>query len=241
MINTFAQVDYLASAGRSVWHRASALTKLLAAMVAVGAAVFVPGWVALAVLLATAIVLTVTAQLPPRLILAAATTPILFAIIFVAAGWHGHVLDAAILGMRPVISSLVALWLVGTTPYPDLFAPLSRILPRALGDGLFLTYRAVFTLLDRVERLWRALFLRGALAGPVRRRASMMGEAVGTVVLYGFERSQRLYQVMHLRGHSGRICGCRHWLDVREEDAWVLGLVVWILLSSLYLSGVPRT
>ena len=241
MINTFAQVDYVASAGRSVWHRASAFTKLIAAAVAVGAAVFVPGWVALAVLLATAVGLTISAQLPPRLILAAATTPILFALLFVIASWHGRFLDAAELGMRPVISSLVALWLVGTTPYPDLFAPISRVLPRQLGDGLFLAYRAVFTLLDRVERLWKALLLRGAMAGPVRRRASMMGEAVGTVVLYGFERSQRLYQVMHLRGHSGRICGCRHWLEVREEDAWVLALVVWVLLSSLYLSGVPRT
>ena len=241
MINTFAQVDYLASAGRSVWHRASALTKLVAASAAVFAAVFVPGWLALVVLLATAIALTISAQLPPRLILAAATTPVLFALIFVAASWHGDLLAAAVLGMRPIVASLVALWLVGTTPYPDLFAPISRLMPRALGDGLFLTYRAVFALLDRVERLWKALFLRGALEGPLRRRASMMGEAVGTVVLYGFERSQRLYQVMHLRGHSGRICGCRHWLDVREEDAWVLALVVWVLLSSLYLSGVPRT
>jgi cobalt/nickel transport system permease protein len=240
VINTFAQVDYLASAGRTVWHRASAITKLVAAMTAVAAAVFVPGWVALAVLLVTAIALTLTAQLPLRLILAAAATPILFALLFVLASWHGHIVHAAMLGMRPVISSLIALWLVGTTPYPDLFAPISRLMPRALGDGLFLTYRAVFSLLDRIERLWKALFLRGALEGPVRRRASMMGEAVGTVVLYGFERSQRLYQVMHLRGHSGRVCGCRHWLDVREEDAWVLALVVWVLLSSLYLSGVPR-
>jgi cobalt/nickel transport system permease protein len=240
VINTFAQVDFLASAGRSVWHRASALTKLLTALVAVGAAVFVPGWLALAVLLATALALVVSAQMPPRLIFAAATTPVFFAFVFVLANWHGHVLEAVALGMRPVIASLIALWLVGTTPYPDLFAPLSRALPRTAGDSLFLTYRAVFSLLARVERLWKALFLRGALQGPLRRRARMMGEAVGTVVLHGFERSHRQYQVMHLRGHSGRVCGCRHWLEVREEDAWVLGVLVWIVLAATYLSGVPR-
>ncbi len=241
MINTFAQVDYVASAGRSVWHRASAVTKLGATALAVGVAVFMPGWPALLVMLGTAIILVATAQMPPRLILAAATTPLLFATIFLIAGWRGGIENAAVLGLRPVIASLVALWLVGTTPYPDLFAPLSRLMPRTLGDGLFLTYRAVFSLLDRVERLWKALSLRGALEGPITRRTGMMGEAVGTVVLYGFERSHRLYQVMHLRGHSGRICGCRHWLQTRPEDTWVLLLAAWILAVALFFSGVIPT
>ncbi len=43
MINTIAQVDYLASAGRSPWHRASALSKLAFAAGAVSLAVFAPG------------------------------------------------------------------------------------------------------------------------------------------------------------------------------------------------------
>ena len=70
--------------------------------------------------------------------------------------------------LRPLTASLAAVWLVGTTPYPDLFAPLSRVLPRATGDGLFLTYRALFALLARAERLWRALRLRGGLSGASR-------------------------------------------------------------------------
>jgi cobalt/nickel transport system permease protein len=241
VINTFAQVDYIASAGVTVWHRASAVTKLAAAAAVVGGAVFAPSWAGLAVLLATVVAMVITARLPARLILAAVTAPLLFAVLFAVASWNGSLAHAAALAMRPVIASVVALWLVGTTPYPDLFAPLSRVLPRAVGDSLFLTYRAVFALLGRVERVWKALFLRGALQGPLRRRAGMMGEAVGTVVLYGFERSNRLYQVMHLRGHSGRICGCRHWLELRREDALVLGVLVWVVVMAIVLSGVPRT
>ncbi len=240
MINTFAQVDYIASAGTSPWHRASAVTKLGAAAAIVGGAVFAPGWAAPAALLATAVALVGTARLPVRLILAATGTPLVFALLFVAASWDGNFARAIVLLARPVIASLAALWLVGTTPYPDLFAPISRVLPRSIGDSLFLTYRAVFSLLGRVELVWKALFLRGAMQGPLRRRAGMMGEAVGTVVLYGFERSHRVYQVMHLRGHSGRICGCRHWLELRREDAWVLGLLVWVLLVAVLLSGVSR-
>ena len=39
MTNTFAQIDHLASAGDSPWHRSSALTKLLLALTYVTIAV----------------------------------------------------------------------------------------------------------------------------------------------------------------------------------------------------------
>ena len=115
----------------------------------------------------------------------------------------------------------MAVWLAGTTPTPDLFAPISRLLPRSAADGLFLTYRALFELLGRIERLWRALRLRGGASGPARRRLTAAGEGLGTLVLYGFERSQRLYATMLLRGHSGRVCGCRHYAEPAREDALV--------------------
>lgn len=235
MINTLAQIDYLACAGRSPWHRASALGKLVLAAAFVGVAVVTPSWAVLLAMLLGAIALTSSARMPAGLIAAAASTPMLFAAIFVFANWNGDARAALVLAMRPVIASLTALWLVGTTPYPDLFAPLSRLLPRAVGDSLFLTYRAVFALLARIERLWRAMFLRGGLDGPLRRRASMMGEAVGTVVLSGFDRSQRLYQVMTLRGHSGRICGCRHYLELTRADGWVVAALAWTLAVNLLL------
>jgi cobalt/nickel transport system permease protein len=238
VINTFAQIDYLASAGRTPWHRASAVSKLALALSLVGVAVFSPSWLVLVLTLATALALCVTARLPAGLIAAAASTPLLFASIFVVAHFRGDLREVAVLGMRPIVASLSALWLVGTTPYPDLFAPLSRIMPRVLGDSLFLTYRAVFALLARVERLWRALFLRGAMTGPLLRRGHMLGEAVGTVVLSGFDRSHRLYQVMLLRGHSGRICGCRHWLELGREDAWVFVGMAWVVAVVVFFSGV---
>src|SRR5262249_18748528 len=85
MINTFAQIDYLASAGHSPWHRSSALAKLLLAAAFVAVAVVTPSWGVLVVLLGTVLVLCATAGLPPRLMLAAATTPMLFSFIFVLA------------------------------------------------------------------------------------------------------------------------------------------------------------
>lgn len=239
MINAFTQIDHLASAGTSPWHRASAIAKLLLVLLHLVLALVVPSWVALAALFLTALVLCATARVPRRLMLAAATTPLLFSVIFVAAHYHGDVVEAARLLLRPMVVSLSAVWLVSTTPYPDLFAPLSRLLPQRVGDSLFLTYRAVFVLLERVERLWKALRLRGAMARPVRERVAVVGEALGTVVLSGFDRSVRLYQVMHLRGHSGRICGCRHYLDLTRADRWVLVAALWstALCAVLWRAG----
>lgn len=237
MLNTFAQIDYLACSGRTRWHRASALGKLVLAMLLVLLAVFMPQWRVLAALLVTVIALVLSAGLPWRLLVAAMTTPLFFAGLFLLAHWGAGAASIATLAMRPVIASVTALWLVGTTPYPDLFAPISRMLPRVVGDSLFLTYRAVFALLSRIERLSRAMFLRGALTGPLPQRANRMGEAVGTVVLSGFDRSQRLYQAMLLRGHSGRICGCRHYLEFTREDGWVLVLGVWSIAVTVVFAG----
>ena len=235
MINTLAQLDLLACGGRTPWHRASAVGKLAFTLLLVGVAVFTPSPAVLLVLLASAVGLCLAARLPGSLIAAAAATPLLFAAVFALAAWRGGWTDLAVRLVRPMLASLGALWLVGTTPYPDLFAPLARVLPRGVGDGLFLTYRAVFALLARVERVVRALALRGAPGGGVRRRAAVVGEALGTVVLSGFERSQRLYQVMLLRGHSGRICGCRHWLEFGPDDLWVAGALLWTLAASAAL------
>ena len=235
MINTFAQIDHLASAGRSPWHRASALGKLVLAAVYVGLAVATPSWGVLAVLLLPLLVMCASARVPVRLMLAAVATPILFAAIFVLAHVSTDWDQPLQLFARPMVASLTAVWLVSTTPYPDLFAPLSRLLPRGVGDGLFLTYRAVFALLARTERMWSALRLRGAMARPLRQRFAPLGEAVGTVVLSGFDRSHRLYQAMQLRGHSGRICGCRHYLELTRDDFWVAGAVAWAGVASMAL------
>lgn len=235
MINTFAQIDYLASAGRTSWHRSSAFAKLLLTLLFVSLAVVTPSWGVLIALILLALLLCATARLPLKLMLAAASTPILFSFIFVFAHARADWDEPLILFARPMIASLTAVWLVGTTPYPDLFAPLSRLLPRAVGDSLFLTYRAVFALMDQVDRMWKALRLRGAMARPVRQRFPVLGEALGTVVLSGFDRSHRLYQAMRLRGHSGRICGCRHYLEFTRDDFWVAVVALLALVLSACL------
>jgi cobalt/nickel transport system permease protein len=228
VINTLAQIDHVASAGRTVWHRASALSKLVLASGIVLLAVFAPSVRLLFGLYAVAWTLALTGRLPWRLTLAASGYPVAFSLLFLLARWDGTLATPLRLLLRPLTASLATVWLVGTTPYPDLFAPLSRLLPRSVADGLFLTYRALFELMGRTSGLLRALRLRGGASGPARRQLTRAGEGFATMVLYGFDRSQRLYSTMLLRGHSGRICGCRHWAEGSRADLFVAaaGLVV---------------
>ena len=239
MINTLAQIDFVASAGRSPWHRASALAKLVFALGAVLLAVFAPGLRLALVLYAAGWIVALTSRLPFRLLAAAAFYPLLFAALFVAVRWDGSWESALRLMLRPLTASVFVVWLVGTTPYPDLFAPLSRVLPRATGDSLFLTYRALFDLLGRAQRLFRAFHLRAADTLPMRRRLPLAGEGLGTLVLHGFERSQRMYAVMLLRGHSGRICGCRHFAEWSRADLWVLLVALAVAAAAVLLWRTP--
>ena len=66
--------------------------------------------------------------------------------------------------------------------------------------------------------------------------AVTMGQGLGTLVIHGFERSQRLYAAMLLRGHSGRICGCRHYAEWSAADGWVVaagGVLALVLVNGL--------
>ena len=235
MIHLLAQIDYRASVGRTPWHRASAIGKLLLALLLVACTVAAPTLPTLVALHALAWLLVLTCGLPWRLVLAAAGYPLVVSALIVLGRWDGTWITPVMLVVRPITASLTAAWLVGTTPYPDLFAPISRVLPRRTGDSLFLTYRALFALLARAERLVQALRLRGGLEGPVQRRLAVAGDGLGALVVQGFERSRRLYATMLLRGHSGRICGCRHYAEPGAADILVA------LAGALALAAVVLT
>jgi len=239
MIGLLAEIDRHASGGSSPWHRTSALGKLVVGGGLVGVAIASPSLTLLASVHALAWLLVATSRIPARVALTAAAYPLLFVGLFVVSRWDGTAATPLALVLRPLSASLTAVWLAGTTPYPDLFAPLSRLLPRGAGDGLFLTYRALFSLLFRTERLRHAIRLRGGLGGSLRRRLQLAGEGLGTLVVQGFDRSERLYETMLLRGHSGRICGCRHFARGSRADVATLGAGVALVVVAVLLWKTP--
>lgn len=238
MTSDIAIVDLWASSGRSLWHRASALAKMgfVAALLFAVLTTREPGVLAALAGLVLACLASARIPLGPALLLG--LYPMLFSSLFVLSRWDGTWQTPAVLVLRALTSSLGAVLLVATTPYPDLFAPIARVTPRLIGDGLFLTYRAFFGLLHRADRMWVALRLRGGLTGRgLPRDLRHAGEGLGQLVLHSYDRSQRLYAVMQLRGHSGRVCGCRHWADFSRADLVPLLLAALVVAGAVALRG----
>ena len=240
MTSDIALVDLWASSGRSPWHLASALAKIAFVAAVLFAALNAHAPLPMLGLVAALLLCLATARVPLGAALLLGLYPILFSSLYVLSRWDGTWQLPLVLVLRSLSGSLAAVLLVATTPYPDLFAPIARVTPRLVGDGLFLTYRAFFGLLHRAERLWVALRLRGGLTGRgLPRDLRHAGEGLGQLVLHSYDRSQRLYAVMQIRGHSGRVCGCRHWADFAAIDALPLGLGAAIVVASMLWGGRP--
>jgi cobalt/nickel transport system permease protein len=238
MNSDIALVDQWATGGRSLWHRASAVAKMAFVLGVLFAVITSRDPVALSALAGLVLVCLASARIPLGPALLLGLYPVLFSSLFVLSRWDGTWHTPLLLVLKALTSSLTAVLLVATTPYPDLFAPIARVTPRLVGDGLFLTYRAFFGLLHRADRMWDALRLRGGLTGRgLPRDLRHAGEGLGQLVLHSYDRSQRLYAVMQIRGHSGRVCGCRHWADFSAADIVPALLGLLVVVTAIALRG----
>lgn len=188
------------------WLRAlPAPVKLLALGAVITTAISVDGIIVPVVLVALLVLLAMSSRVDLRLAVPLALYPALFALLFAissAAGVEG----GAILVVRAVVSALAAVLVILTTPYPMVFATLQRVLPGLVADALLLTYRTLFILLGKFASLLRAARLRSGgtrrgLLGEVR----ILAPAFGGLILYSLDLAQRSYDVMRVRGYSGRL------------------------------------
>ena len=197
-----AAVDYWASCHTSFLHRASTPAKLLAAALLLAAILLSRApFVLLALYLAVAAAVVAT-RLPARPILALAAYPALFALLFAVARWDGSLLTPAVIILKALASALTVVAVIVTTPSPRLFAAARRVLPGAVAEALFLTYRSLFILLELMDHMMTALRLRGGL---LRRRYLQNGRnlslALSLLLVRGTSLAERLYDVRRLRGH----------------------------------------
>lgn len=116
----------------------------------------------------------------------------------VAGGW----LTFASILVKSSLTVTACLLLIATTGIDRLGAALRMLrIPRLFVLQLLLTYRYLAVLGEEAERMYRAYTLRA----PNRKglEASAWGSFVGQLVLRTFDRAQRVYQAMTLRGFDG--------------------------------------
>lgn len=198
-------VDSSATKGSSPLHKTVPAAKLIAVAgllvgVVVSTNVFVVATLAL-VLAGIAVAM----RLEWRAIFALAAYPAVFAALFAFAA-APQLLAASLIVAKAVTAALSVILLLFTTPYPQVFAPLQRYVPAVVGDALLMTYRSLFLLLDKFSHTVTAARLRAGVVGnsPIRS-ATAMTRALGGVLLYSVDLSQRTHDVMHLRGYDGRL------------------------------------
>jgi energy-coupling factor transporter transmembrane protein EcfT len=223
-VNTrLGELDRWAAGGRSWLHRASPASKWLLLAGAVGLAIVATSpWPLLAGYLALALA-AATCGLPLRPLLLTSLLPVPLVGLYALSRWDGTLATPLTIIGKGVLTSLAGLLVAATTPFPDLLALPTRLLPRVVGDSLVLTYRAIFILAGQVETLWLAIRARGgffprpapgAFPWPARgtgltRRLNVTTTGLALSVLRGVDLSTRLYDVMRLRGYQGRLAPTR--------------------------------
>lgn len=141
-----------------------------------------------------------------------------------------------------------ALLLIATTGIDSLASALRMLkIPRLFVLQLLLTYRYISVLMEEVARTLRAYSLRAPQQKGVHR--SVWGSLAGQLIIRTFERAQRIYQAMCLRGFAGEynIGGYR---KIKAADwAYLAGWVLFFAVARIYnipvmigslLTGVVR-
>ncbi len=218
-----AQIDLWATGGRSVWHRASALGKLIATALLIAAVVISDDWRVLVAIYLAILLSIASARLPVFKIALIGAYPAIFTILFALSqtgGWNVVFLILA----RALTAALAMLLLIATTPYVDIFAALGRLLPALLADGLFVTYRSFFILLDTFGRLLVGLRLRCAYSRWKWKGFQELAEIAGVTFLRALDLAEHSHAVLRLRGYGGRIPSSDRWRQVNVNDLFPLTL-----------------
>jgi cobalt/nickel transport system permease protein len=139
---------------------------------------------------------------------------------------------------RSWLSVQMAILLTATTKFPDLAHGLRHLgLPLILIAIISFMYRYLFVLVEEAGRLLRAREARSAASvtgksPSVFWRARVAGNMVGQLFLRSYERSDRVYNAMVVRGFRGEfLTFTPHRLDLTDWTVLVSGLLLLVFLQ----------
>jgi cobalt/nickel transport system permease protein len=104
--------------------------------------------------------------------------------------------------LKCLLTVIAALLLIATTGMDNLATALRMLrIPKLFVLQLLLTYRYISVLLEEVSLIWRAYSLRAPRQKGIQWK--VWGPLIGQLILRTFDRAQRVYQAMCLRGFTG--------------------------------------
>lgn len=103
---------------------------------------------------------------------------------------------------RGILSGVFLVLLTGTTPFYEILNALRRLrVPGVMILILSFTYRYLDLIIKEGKRLERARNLRFFGSG-YRRQAEVLGNMIGSLFVRSYDRADRVYSAMLLRGYS---------------------------------------
>lgn len=220
-----SSIDYYANHGTSFLHRARALSKIVFAALVIAAVVISDSFYLLLAVYISLFTVVIWTRLPVLKIASIAAYPAIFAVIFAAASWNGSWSNAGVIVLKALSAALAMVILIVTTPYPDVFSTIGPLLPKIVTEGLFLTYRSLFVLLELTDNLVKGLRVRGGLThGRYVKNIVNFSSGIGLLLVRGLDLSEKFYGVLKVRGYSGRISG-----GVRDDRAGAYDLTALLI------------
>lgn len=126
-----------------------------------------------------------------------------------------------------------ALLLIATTGMDRLAAALRMLkIPRIFVLQLLLTYRYISVLMEEVARMLRAYALRSPQQKGIHRSA--WGSFAGQLILRTFDRAQRVYQAMCIRGFTGEY-NTGECIKIKTRDSiYLFGWILFFTVARMY-------
>ena len=150
--------------------------------------------------------------------------------------------------LKCLLTVSAALLLIATTGMDRLASALRMLkIPRLFVLQLLLTYRYISVLMEEVSLIWMAYSIRAPQQKGIQRK--VWGPLIGQLILRTFERAQRVYQAMCLRGFTGEYNTGGHIRITVLDAAYLVGWSLFFILARIYnipmligslLTGVVR-
>jgi len=231
-----SKIDYWATSGRSFVHRATVLSKVLATAFVISGVIVTSEPAVLMGLYALVLITVRAARLPVMKVMAISIFPGLFAILFALSHVEGGWTTPVIIIMKALTAASAMILLISTTQYTEVMGFFGRFLPRVVADGIFMTYRSFFILFDLLDHFLKALRLRGGFqARRIFKNAGNMASGLGMLFIHAYDKSQRLYDVMSIRGYSGRLATGRLHGGFALRDMPYLFMTAFFLCYAVYM------
>jgi cobalt/nickel transport system permease protein len=224
-------IDYFANSGKSFLHRSPAIHKIILVVFLLASVVVTNDLIVLLSMYLVLTALVILTRLPFFKIISIAAYPAIFGVLFATASWNGSWIRGGIIVLKALSAALAMVLLIVTTPYPSVFTAINPFLPKIVVEGLFLTYRSLFILLELMGNLIRALRVRGGLSprGYIKNITNF-SSGIGLLLVRGFDLSEKLYGVMKIRGYSGKMAeGEKKGFSQKDFIPVVIGISILVL------------